>query len=107
MYRHVSSSARRDYLGPRGDPHLADAKVLIHICVVSRSLNGLNVHFGEIPNPAAPGRKTGGSSYGSAVAVASKEVSFALGVDSIGNCRVPAAYCGLYGFRPSFEKVHC
>ena len=63
------------------------------------------MHFGQLRNPAAIGRKTGGASYGSAVAVASKEVSFALGVDTVGNCRVPAAYCGLYGFRPTANKV--
>jgi amidase len=66
---------------------------------------GENKHFGTPPNPAAPGRVPGGSSSGSASAVASRDVDFALGTDSACSVRLPAALCGLYGIRPTFGRV--
>ncbi|XP_073104454.1 amidase 1 isoform X3 [Elaeis guineensis] len=65
------------------------------------SINGENVHYGTPTNPCAPDRVPGGSSSGSAVAVAAKLVDFSLGTDTGGSVRVPAAYCGIFGFRPS------
>ena len=52
-------------------------------------------------NPAAPDRSAGGSSGGSAAAVASGSVPFALGTDTGGSISIPAAWCGVVGFRPS------
>ena len=69
------------------------------------SLGGENYHYGTPVNPRAPGRIPGGSSSGSAVAVASGDVNFALGTDTGGSIRVPASYCGVYGFRPSHGVV--
>jgi len=69
------------------------------------SLSGENVHYGTPVNPAAPDRIPGGSSNGSAVAVAGRLVDFALGTDCGGSVRVPASYCGLYGLRPSHGRV--
>jgi aspartyl-tRNA(Asn)/glutamyl-tRNA(Gln) amidotransferase subunit A len=64
-----------------------------------------NPHFGTVPNPAAPGRIAGGSSGGSAAAVAAGLVDVALGTDSGGSIRIPAACCGIVGFKPTFDLV--
>lgn len=69
------------------------------------SLNGENAHFGTPRNPRAPGRVPGGSSSGSAVAVAAGLTDFALGTDTGGSVRIPASYCGVYGIRPSHGRV--
>lgn len=69
------------------------------------SNSGENKHFGMPTNPAAPDRIPGGCSSGSAVAVASDQVDFSLGVDTIGGVRVPAGFCGILGFRPSLGAV--
>src|SRR5215470_7694180 len=69
------------------------------------SIAGRNFHYGTPTNVAAPGRIPGGSSSGSAAAVAGKLVDFALGTDTGGSIRVPASLCGLYGMRPSHGRV--
>ncbi|KAG8052250.1 hypothetical protein GUJ93_ZPchr0001g31369 [Zizania palustris] len=69
------------------------------------SINGENAHYGTPTNPCAPGRVPGGSSSGSAVAVAANLVDFSLGTDTGGSVRVPAAYCGIFGLRPSHGLV--
>lgn len=72
---------------------------------LSYSLSGENVHYGTPINPNAPGRIAGGSSSGSAAAVAGGYVDFALGTDCAGSVRLPASYCGIYGMRPSHGRV--
>jgi len=69
------------------------------------SLLGANPHYGTPINPAAPDRHPGGSSSGSAVAVAAGLVNFAIGTDTAGSCRAPAAFCGIFGFRASHGAV--
>lgn len=69
------------------------------------SLNGQNRHFPEPVNPRAEGRITGGSSSGSAAAVAAGLVHFAIGSDTGGSVRAPASYCGLWGVRPTHKRV--
>jgi amidase len=69
------------------------------------SLEGRNAHYGTPRNPSAPGRIPGGSSSGSASAVASGLVDFALGTDTGGSVRIPAALCGTYGIRPTHGSV--
>lgn len=64
-----------------------------------------NDHFGTVPNPRHPGRLAGGSSGGSAAAVAAGDVELALGTDSGGSIRIPAAWCGVVGFKPTFDLV--
>jgi aspartyl-tRNA(Asn)/glutamyl-tRNA(Gln) amidotransferase subunit A len=64
-----------------------------------------NPHFGTVPNPAAPGRVAGGSSGGSAAALAAGLADAALGTDSGGSIRIPAACCGVVGFKPTFNLV--
>lgn len=63
------------------------------------SLHGDNVHYGAPQNAQAPKRVTGGSSSGSAAAVAAGLVDFALATDTGGSTRIPASYCGLWGLR--------
>ena len=64
-----------------------------------------NPHFGTVPNPAAPGRVAGGSSGGSAAALAAGLADAALGTDSAGSIRIPAACCGVVGHKPTHGLV--
>jgi aspartyl-tRNA(Asn)/glutamyl-tRNA(Gln) amidotransferase subunit A len=64
-----------------------------------------NPHFGTVPNPVAPGRVAGGSSGGSAAALAAGLADAALGTDSGGSIRIPAACCRVVGFKPTFGLV--
>jgi aspartyl-tRNA(Asn)/glutamyl-tRNA(Gln) amidotransferase subunit A len=64
-----------------------------------------NLHYGTVPNPAWPGRTAGGSSGGSAAALAAGLADAALGTDSGGSIRIPAACCGVVGFKPSYGLV--
>ena len=72
---------------------------------ITYSLSGQNAHYGTPVNSAAPGRIPGGSSSGSASAVAGGLVDFALGTDCGGSVRLPASYCGILGIRPSHGRV--
>jgi amidase len=69
------------------------------------SLEGRNIHYDRLINPVSPDRLPGGSSSGSAVAVAAGLVDFALGTDTGGSVRVPANFLGLFGFRPSHGTI--
>lgn len=69
------------------------------------SMTGRNPHFGPVVNPAAPDRITGGSSNGSAAAVAGGLADIALGSDTGGSIRAPASFCGLWGMRPTQDGV--
>jgi amidase len=72
---------------------------------VACGMFGMNPHFGTPINPKAPTRVPGGSSSGSASAVAAGFCDFALGTDTGGSIRVPASFCGLYGLRTTFGRL--
>jgi len=69
------------------------------------SLMGENAHYGTPLNSAAPGRVPGGSSSGSAAAVAGGACDVALGSDTGGSVRIPASHCGLYGIRTTHGRI--
>jgi len=72
---------------------------------VALGLHGENAWTGDVKNPHDPARQTGGSSSGSAAAVAAGIGFGSLGSDTAGSIRVPAAFCGIVGFKPSFGAV--
>jgi amidase len=72
---------------------------------VSLGILGENPFDGTPRNPRAPGRVPGGSSSGSAVAVAAGLCDTALGTDTGGSVRVPSSFCGLYGIRPTHGRL--
>ena len=76
-----------------------------HTDEIAYSLNGENHHYGTPVNVNAPGRIPGGSSSGSAAAVAGGLCDFALGSDTGGSVRIPASYCGIYGIRPTHDRI--
>jgi amidase len=76
-----------------------------HTDELTFSLNGENHHYGTPKNVNAPGRICGGSSSGSASAVAGGLVDFALGSDTGGSVRAPASLTGTYGLRPTHGRV--
>jgi amidase len=76
-----------------------------HTAELAFSLDGRNAHYGTPVNRAAPGRVPGGSSSGSAAAVAARLCDFALGSDTGGSVRGPASFCGLVGLRPTFGRT--
>jgi amidase len=76
-----------------------------HTDEMAFSLNGENPHYGTPVNVNAPGRIPGGSSSGSATAVAARLVDFALGSDTGGSVRAPASFCGIYGLRPTHGRI--
>lgn len=100
------------------DPADADAPVVAALVAAGASIRGIaqtdefayslagtNAHHGTPPNPAAPGRISGGSSSGSASAVSLGEASIGLGTDTGGSIRVPASYQGLFGIRTTHGAV--
>ncbi|WP_150273044.1 amidase [Paenibacillus tepidiphilus] len=114
---HASSAGNPDWLrshAPAREHAAAVARLLqagaalrgaTHTDELMYSLGGENIHYGTPVNPRAEGHIPGGSSSGSAVAVAAGLADFALGTDTGGSVRVPSAYCGVYGFRPTHGSV--
>ncbi len=114
---HVTGGGSPDWANGR-PPAAADAPAVTRLLAAGASLvgktitdelafslDGRNAHYGTPVNATAPTRLPGGSSSGSAAAVAGGLVDFALGTDTGGSVRVPASFCGLFGFRPSHGAV--
>jgi len=87
----------------RGVGAVLAAKTNLH--EFAYGLTGENPHYGDCEHPHDPDRTSGGSSSGSAVAVATGILPFAIGTDTGGSIRVPAAFCGLYGMRTASQHV--
>jgi aspartyl-tRNA(Asn)/glutamyl-tRNA(Gln) amidotransferase subunit A len=68
-------------------------------------ITGKNTFFGDTKNPLCVNRITGGSSGGSAAAVAIGLIPFALGTDTGGSVRVPSSLCGIVGFKPTYNSI--
>ncbi len=68
-------------------------------------VTSVNPHFGAVLNPHDPSRVAGGSSGGSAVAVARGMCDWAIGSDTGGSIRIPSALCGVVGFKPAFGSI--
>ncbi|GGF63390.1 amidase [Alteromonas lipolytica] len=89
--------------------HLRDSGVDIvgktNLHELAYGMTGVNLHFGTPLNPRFPALITGGSSSGSAAAVAAGEVTFSVGTDTGGSIRVPAACCGIAGLKPTFNRI--
>ncbi|MFI1728344.1 amidase [Streptomyces acidicola] len=83
----------------------AEITGIAHTDELAFSLAGANAHYGTPANSAAPGRIPGGSSSGPASAVAHGWADLGLATDTAGSIRVPASYCGLYGWRPTHGTV--
>lgn len=83
----------------------ADVIGKTHTDELAFSLNGENAHYGTPLNVNAPGRIPGGSSSGSAAAVAGGLCDFAIGTDTGGSVRAPASFCGIYGIRPTHGRI--
>jgi aspartyl-tRNA(Asn)/glutamyl-tRNA(Gln) amidotransferase subunit A len=111
----AGSAMRREAAPARKDaPAAANLAAAGMVCVGKTNLTelafsglGLNPHFDTPRNPfgGAPARIPGGSSSGSAVAVAVGAVPCAIGTDTSGSVRIPAAFCGLVGFKPSATRI--
>jgi amidase len=88
---------------------LADAGAKLvgktHTDELTYSILGINAHYGTPINTAAINRVPGGSSSGSAAAVAAGLVDFAIGSDTGGSVRAPASFCGIYGIRTSHGRI--
>ena len=83
----------------------ADLAGKTHTDELAYSLTGENMHYGAPINLRAPDRIPGGSSNGSAAAVTAGLVDFAIGTDCGGSVRLPASYCGIFGMRPTVDRV--
>ncbi|WP_322023811.1 amidase family protein [Burkholderia sp. BCC1977] len=113
-YTTVAGSPARAALPPA----VADAAMVARLCAAGAvpvgathmdelacGATGVNPHYGAVRLPSDPTRMTGGSSSGSAAAVAAGYVPLALGSDTNGSIRAPAALCGVWGFRPSDGRL--
>jgi aspartyl-tRNA(Asn)/glutamyl-tRNA(Gln) amidotransferase subunit A len=105
-------------LAKRGKPATSDAPVVNRLCeagaIIVAKTNmtefaysgvGANPHFGTPGNPADRRRIPGGSSSGAAVAAADGMCRISIGTDTGGSTRIPAAVCGIVGFKPTAERI--
>lgn len=104
----LNSHAIAEHTSPVVESLLAQGAELIgktQTDELAYSLNGTNIHYGTPANPRCPERLPGGSSSGSAVAVAADLIDIGLGTDTGGSIRVPASYNGLFGIRTTHGLI--
>ena len=114
----VVTTAGSEFLAKHASPAKRDAKCLAiarqsgvqfvgktNLSELAVAVSGMNAYYGTPRNPLDRGRIPGGSSSGSAVAVANDEADVAFGTDTAGSIRVPAACCGVVGLKTTFGLV--
>ena len=114
----VVTTAGSEFLAKHSPPAKGDAKCLAiarqsgvqfvgktNTSELAVAVSGVNAYYGTPRNPLDRGRIPGGSSSGSAVAVANNEADVAFGTDTAGSIRVPAACCGVVGLKTTFGLV--
>jgi amidase len=94
--KHIRSAANR------GDVHIV-GKTNLH--ELAYGGDGINPHYGTPPNPLDPDRVPGGSSSGSASAIGFQRVDAAVGSDTGGSIRIPAACCGVFGLKTTWGRI--
>lgn len=113
-YTTVAGSPARAALAPAATDAAAVARLCAagaipvgatHMDELACGATGVNPHYGAVRLPADPTRMTGGSSSGSAAAVAAGYLPLALGSDTNGSIRAPAALCGVWGVRPGEGRL--
>ena len=105
-------------IGAEGPPATADAVLVSRLRAAGAVLLGVqtmdeyaygftteNAHYGDVHNPHDLARSAGGSSGGSAAAVAAGLGDFSLGSDTNGSIRVPSSFCGVFGLKPTFGRL--
>jgi aspartyl-tRNA(Asn)/glutamyl-tRNA(Gln) amidotransferase subunit A len=100
---HVPAASAEAVLRAEAAGYVVTGKANLH--EFAYGISSENEHHGRIPNPLDATRSAGGSSGGSAAAVAAGLADAALGTDSGGSIRIPAACCGVTGFKPTFGRV--
>jgi 1-carboxybiuret hydrolase len=103
--RDLAPAARDATLVERLDAAGAVCLGALNMGEYAYDFTGENAHDGPSRNPHDPGRMAGGSSGGSGTAVAAGMVALALGSDTNGSIRVPSAFCGLFGLKPTFGAL--
>lgn len=104
--RHFRPTADADVVAAlRSGGALFAGKTNMH--ELALGITSANAAFGAVRNPAAPGKFAGGSSGGTAAAIAAGLVPAGLGTDTGGSIRIPAALCGIAGFRPTTTRYGC
>ena len=114
----VVTTAGSEFLATHASPAKRDAKCLeiarqtgvqfvgkTNLSELAVAVSGMNAYYGTPRNPLDRGRIPGGSSSGSAVAVANDEADVAFGTDTAGSIRVPAACCGVVGLKTTFGLI--
>lgn len=112
VYRGTAALARHAVVPDSDSPPVArmreDGAILLGkttMCDLGMFGSGYSSQFGPTRNPHDPARTSGGSSSGSAAAIASGMIPVAIGTDIVGSIRQPAAFCGLVGHKPSYGRV--
>jgi aspartyl-tRNA(Asn)/glutamyl-tRNA(Gln) amidotransferase subunit A len=103
--RELPPAARDSYLGRKLAAAGAVCLGALNMGEYAYDFTGENAHDGPSRNPHDPTRMTGGSSGGSGAAVAAGLAPIALGSDTNGSIRVPAALCGIFGLKPTFGRL--